>query len=374
MPSATGRRRPGAGCGCTPRTHPEEGRQIGPAVAADNSERQPAHAARPRPRRRGSDAARRRSAAGRRDRDAAGLDRSGARMPGAAATAATAGPPADVVEHWAYVKPVRPALPAVARTAWARTPDRSLRAGAARTRKAARRRRRRQRRRCCAACRSISSACRRRPTSSTRSSPTRRPDAYERVVDRLLASPHYGERWARPWLDLARYADTNGYEKDNRRSIWKYRDWVIDALNARPAVRSVHDRADRRRHAARDADRSDQQKIATGFHRNTMTNEEGGVDPDESLYEVLVDRVNTTATVWLGLDARPARSATTTSTTPSARRTTSGCWPSSPTPTTRRRRPATARATSRAGSISRRPSRRGARARRRPRSTRLERR
>ena len=58
------------------------------------------------------------------------------------------------------------------------------------------------------------------------------PDAYERVVDRLLASPHYGERWARPWLDLARYADTNGHEKDNRRSIWKYRDWVIDALNA----------------------------------------------------------------------------------------------------------------------------------------------
>ena len=57
------------------------------------------------------------------------------------------------------------------------------------------------------------------------------PDAYDRVVDRLLASPHYGERWARPWLDLARYADTNGYEKDNRRSIWKYRDWVIDALN-----------------------------------------------------------------------------------------------------------------------------------------------
>ena len=58
-----------------------------------------------------------------------------------------------------------------------------------------------------------------------------RPDAYDRVVDRLLASPAYGERWARPWLDLARYADTNGYEKDNRRSIWQYRDWVIDALN-----------------------------------------------------------------------------------------------------------------------------------------------
>ena len=57
------------------------------------------------------------------------------------------------------------------------------------------------------------------------------PDAYERLVDRLLASPHYGERWARPWLDLARYADSNGYEKDDLRTMWKYRDWVIDALN-----------------------------------------------------------------------------------------------------------------------------------------------
>src|SRR2546421_142386 len=57
------------------------------------------------------------------------------------------------------------------------------------------------------------------------------PDAYEKVVDRLLASPHYGERWARPWLDMARYADSNGYEKDNRRTMWKWRDWVIDALN-----------------------------------------------------------------------------------------------------------------------------------------------
>ena len=58
-----------------------------------------------------------------------------------------------------------------------------------------------------------------------------RPDAYERLVDRLLASPHFGERWARPWFDLARYSDSNGYEKDDRREIWKYRDWVISALN-----------------------------------------------------------------------------------------------------------------------------------------------
>ena len=123
------------------------------------------------------------------------------------------------------------------------------------------------------------------------------PDAYDKVVERLLASPHYGERWARPWLDLARYADTNGYEKDNRRSIWKYRDWVIDALN-----RDLPFDQFTIEQIAGDMlpDATVDQKIATGFHRNAMTNEEGGVDPEESLYEVLVDRVNTTATVWLG--------------------------------------------------------------------------
>ena len=123
------------------------------------------------------------------------------------------------------------------------------------------------------------------------------PDAYDRVVERLLASPHYGERWARPWLDLARYADTNGYEKDNRRSIWKYRDWVIDALN-----RDLPFDQFTIEQIAGDMlpDATVDQKIATGFHRNAMTNEEGGVDPEEALYKVLVDRVNTTATVWLG--------------------------------------------------------------------------
>ena len=129
------------------------------------------------------------------------------------------------------------------------------------------------------------------------SSPTPSPDAYEKVVDRLLASPHYGERWARHWLDLARYADTNGYEKDNRRSIWPWRDWVIDALNRdMPFDQFTIEQiaGDLLPNATAAA------AIATGFHRNTMTNEEGGVDPEESLYEVLVDRVNTTATVWLG--------------------------------------------------------------------------
>ncbi|MEO8662243.1 MAG: PSD1 and planctomycete cytochrome C domain-containing protein, partial [Bryobacteraceae bacterium] len=124
-----------------------------------------------------------------------------------------------------------------------------------------------------------------------------RPDAYERLVDRLLASPHFGERWARPWLDLARYADTNGYEKDDRRTMWKYRDWVIEALNKDLPFDqfTIEQIAGDMLPNATEA-----QKIATGFNRNTMLNEEGGVDKDEAHFEVMVDRVNTTATVWLG--------------------------------------------------------------------------
>ena len=103
-------------------------------------------------------------------------------------------------------------------------------------------------------------------------------DAYEKLVDRLLASPHYGERWARRWLDLARYADTNGYEKDRARSIWPYRDWVIKALNAdMPFDQFTIEQL------AGDLlpDATLDQRIATGFHRNTMLNEEGGIDPLE---------------------------------------------------------------------------------------------
>ncbi|HEY7697745.1 MAG TPA: DUF1549 domain-containing protein, partial [Vicinamibacteria bacterium] len=123
------------------------------------------------------------------------------------------------------------------------------------------------------------------------------PDAYEKVVDRLLASPHYGERWARPWLDLARYADTNGYEKDNARTMWKYRDWVIDALN-----RDLSFQDFTLSQIAGDMlpGATVEQRIATGFHRNTLLNQEGGVDDEEARFETLLDRVNTTATVWLG--------------------------------------------------------------------------
>lgn len=125
-----------------------------------------------------------------------------------------------------------------------------------------------------------------------------RPDAYERVVDSLLASPHFGERWARRWLDLARYSDTNGFEKDRPRSVWLYRDWVINAFNRDlPFDRFTVEQL------AGDMlpDAKIEQKIATGFHRNTMLNEEGGIDPLEYRFYSMVDRVSTTGTTWLGL-------------------------------------------------------------------------
>ncbi|MBI4586466.1 MAG: DUF1553 domain-containing protein [Planctomycetes bacterium] len=126
----------------------------------------------------------------------------------------------------------------------------------------------------------------------------RRPDAFERLVDDLLASPHYGERWARQWLDAARYADTNGFEKDAPRLMWRYRDWVIDALNRdlpfdQFAIEQLA--GDMLPGAGRS------QKVATGFHRNTLINDEGGVDQEQFRYEAVVDRTNTTGTVFLGL-------------------------------------------------------------------------
>lgn len=124
------------------------------------------------------------------------------------------------------------------------------------------------------------------------------PNKYETLVERLLSSPAYGERWARRWLDLARYADTNGYEKDRARTIWPYRDWVIDAINNDMAFDqfTIKQLAGDLLPNATLADR-----VATGFHRNTMLNEEGGIDPLEFRYHAMVDRVGTTGTVWLGM-------------------------------------------------------------------------
>ncbi|MCH7727339.1 MAG: PSD1 domain-containing protein, partial [Planctomycetes bacterium] len=121
--------------------------------------------------------------------------------------------------------------------------------------------------------------------------------AYENAVDRLLASPHYGERWARPWLDLARYADSNGYQADQYRNVWPYRDWVIRALNDdMPFSQFTIEQI------AGDLlpGSTVEQKIATGFHRLTTCNVEAGVDPEENRVNQVIDRVNTTGTVWLG--------------------------------------------------------------------------
>jgi hypothetical protein len=118
------------------------------------------------------------------------------------------------------------------------------------------------------------------------------------AIETLLASPHYGERWGRWWLDQARYADSNGYSIDAPRQIWKFRDWVIDALNAdMPFDRFTIEQL------AGDLlpNATESQKIATGFHRNTQINQEGGIDKEQFRIDSVFDRVATTGTVWLGL-------------------------------------------------------------------------
>jgi len=130
------------------------------------------------------------------------------------------------------------------------------------------------------------------------------PDAYERLVDRLLASPRHGERMVLEWLDAARYADTNGYQGDNTRTSWHWRDWAIDAYNDNlPFDRFTVEQL------AGDLlpGRTQAQMIATGFHRNHMLNGEGGRIAEESRVDYVMDRVETTATVWLGLTLGCAR-------------------------------------------------------------------
>jgi mono/diheme cytochrome c family protein len=122
-------------------------------------------------------------------------------------------------------------------------------------------------------------------------------NAYEKVIDRLLKSPAYGERWTGMWLDLARYADTKGYERDAGRKIWRYRDWVIKSFNTdKPFNQFAVEQL------AGDLlpNRTDDQLIATGFHRNTMTNDEGGTQDEEFRIAAVLDRVNTTWDVFQG--------------------------------------------------------------------------
>ena len=130
------------------------------------------------------------------------------------------------------------------------------------------------------------------------------PDAYEKRVDELLKSPHYGERMAMPWLDLARYADTHGYHIDSLREMWPWRDWVIDAFN-----RNMRFDEFTIEQIAGDLlpNATVKQKIASGFNRNNMINFEGGAIPEEYHVEYVVDRASTTATTWLGLTMGCAR-------------------------------------------------------------------
>lgn len=120
---------------------------------------------------------------------------------------------------------------------------------------------------------------------------------YARIVEGLLDSPHFGEKWAVPWLDLARYADSEGYQRDAPRNMWPWRDWVIAALNEDLPFDqfTIEQLAGDLLPNATEA-----QKVATGFHCNTPLNLEAGTDPDEDHYKRVVDRVNTTGTIWLG--------------------------------------------------------------------------
>lgn len=124
------------------------------------------------------------------------------------------------------------------------------------------------------------------------------PDAYAKLVERLLASPHYGERWGRHWLDAARYADSNGYEKDRARNIWAYRDYVIKAFNRdlpfdQFTVEQIA--GDLLPNPTLD------QRVATGFLRNSMMNQEGGIEPEQFRIEAMIDRMDAVGKAWLGL-------------------------------------------------------------------------
>jgi mono/diheme cytochrome c family protein len=134
--------------------------------------------------------------------------------------------------------------------------------------------------------------------------PDSSPDAYLKLVDRLLQSPRYGERMTVDWLDAARYADTNGFQVDRDREMWPWRDWVVDAFNHNVSFDrfTIEQLAgDLLPNPTRE------QRVATGMHRNSMMNEEGGIIPEEFLVESVADRVETTSTIWLGLTVGCAR-------------------------------------------------------------------
>jgi len=206
-------------------------------------------------------------------------------------------PQSAIPQHWSFVKPVRPAAPQVKNKAWARTPIDSFvlteleKQNLAPSPEADK-----------------TTLIRRLSLDLTGLPPTieevnqfvndASPEAYSKLVDRLLASPHYGERWGRWWLDAARYADTNGFEKDRARSIWPYRDWVIKAFNQDlPFDQFTIEQlaGDLLPQPTLD------QRVATGFLRNSMLNQEGGVDPEQFRVEGLIDRIDAVGKAFLGL-------------------------------------------------------------------------
>ena len=212
-------------------------------------------------------------------------------------TRADAEPPDPAEKHWAFTAPIRPALPEVTNKSWSRSAiDRFVLAKLEAARLTPQDEADRY------------TLIRRVSLDLTGLPPTPEQadafvadtgsDAYEKVVDRLLASEAYGEHWAGRWLDLARYADTQGYEKDNHRDIWRYRDWVIAAFNADMPYDqfTIEQIAGDLLPGA-----TTEQKLATAFHRNTMTNTEGGTSDEEYRVAAVKDRVDTTMQVWMGV-------------------------------------------------------------------------
>jgi len=206
-------------------------------------------------------------------------------------------------QHWAFVPPTRPVVPKPKDARWVRNPidafvlERLEREGLTASAEADR-----------------ATWLRRASLDLTGIPPTlpeldafladTAPTAYEKAVDRLLASPRYGERMAFPWLEASRYADSNGYQSDGERHMWRWRDWVISAFNRNMPFDqfTVEQLAgDMLPNATLD------QRIATGFNRNHRGNSEGGVIPEEYAVEYVVDRVDTTSTVFLGLTMGCAR-------------------------------------------------------------------
>lgn len=211
-------------------------------------------------------------------------------------------------KHWAYIAPKRPALPDVKNKAWARNAidafvlARLEKEGLAPAPEADR-----------------TTLLRRLSLDLTGLPPTPEevdaflrdlsPNAYEKQVERLLASPHYGERWGRHWLDAARYSDSDGYEKDKQRFVWFYRDWVVNALNRDlPYDQFVIDQiAGDMLPRPTDQKRAQDQIVATGFLRNSMINEEGGVDPEQFRMEAMFDRMDAIGKSILGITIQCAQ-------------------------------------------------------------------